>query len=524
MSGNLVEDVLKDLQIQINEDAEKLLEPYREDYDEYSVKFLKLLLSVDLSKIIKRGSLPLEIHSMHKVNIKGVHLLQLLEAEDVSKAKYKNRFYFNSDLAKMNGISITPPSKNRMMKLIFTDGTNVCSAMEFRYLPELDEFIKFWCQYRGDIENNAPSDTKDNSAHILVFLSGEPEIKRGVILLLPGMLTFIMHKDAEKKLNYQVKDYNENIGGKPIGGSSSSILSAKPSRKQIKASQENLDIRSYSNFVISNTNSKEKKDDQASKENYEIISDQKIQKFNSDFFFSSSLKEDELLLQKLEIKDECFDQPADSNSDSSSVVEVISKYIEDKDNEILDNGTVSGLQDFDYFDSFDNYADVEIREDLECQDENYGDLNSIYSKVNYNSDFNATKPLPALQAHSEFVDDLDLPQNELVIWVEAAVLNSKRSQDNDEIFLELGIHYPAPLPKPWNELLLRDVCLTRKVAEKILSIENVEKSSEELNPNLSMDDLLLYVRFIQGNMCLNVSFDSNNKDLIRANLIGFVPT
>lgn len=522
MSRNFVENILKDLQIQICEEVEELLEPFREDYNEYSVKFLKLLLSVDLSKIIKKGSLPLKIHSMHKVNLKGVHLLQLLEAEDVSRAKYRNRFYFNSDLVKMKDISITSPSKNRMMKLIFTDGINVCSAMEFRYLPELDEFIRFWCEYREKIEKNEFSDTKNNSAHILVLLSGEPEIKRGVILLLPGMLNFIMHKDAEKNPDYQAKNYNENIGEKPKNGSSSSILSEKPSRKQIKTCQGNLDIRSYSNFVISNANSNERKDDKISKENSKVISNQKMKNQVDSDFFTSPMKEDELLLQRLEIKDECFDKPAGSNSDSSSVIEFVPKSIKDNESEVLDTGLVDDLQDFDYFDSFDNYADIEIREDLEYQDENYGDLNIIRSNIDYN-DFNLSESSSNLQVNSKNVNDIDFSQSELVIWVEAVVLDSKRSENNDEMFLELGIHYPAPLPKPWDELLLKDVCLTRQVAERILSIENIEESSQGQNPKFSMDNLLLYVRFIQGSMCLNASFNSYNKEPERVNLIGFVP-
>ncbi|KAH8581995.1 uncharacterized protein ELE39_002974 [Cryptosporidium sp. chipmunk genotype I] len=523
MSKNLIENILKDLQIQVCEEVERLLEPYKEDYDEYSVKLLKLLLSVDLSKIIKRGSLPLEIHSMHKTNLKGVHLLQLLEAEDVTKAKSRNRFYFNSDLAKMEYVSITSPSKNRMMKLIFTDGTNVCSAMEFRHMPELDEFISFWCEYRENIEKNGIFYQRDSSAHILVLLSGEPEIKRGVMLLLPGMLTFIMHRDAEEKVYDQVKKHNENTE-EMLTNVPSSILLENPIKKPIKTSEGILDIRSYSNFVISNTGSKVRKNDQVFNENYKATLNQKVQnQVNSDSCLSNSLLEDELLLKNLEIKDECFNEPDGSNSDSNSVIEVFSNSAEDKENEILNTEIVDDLQSFEYFD-FDNCADIEIREDLEHQDENFESLNCCYSDINDNDDFNVQESSSVLEANSEHVSDIYHPKNELVIWVEAVVLSSRRSVKNDEIFLELGIHYPTPLPKPWDELLLEDVCLTRQVAERILSIENTQEPSICSNPNFDMDNLLLYVRFIQGNMCLNAKFDSNNKELKIVNLVGFVPT
>ncbi|EAK90493.1 hypothetical protein [Cryptosporidium parvum Iowa II] len=523
MSENLIEHILKDLQIQVCEEVEKLLEPFKEDYDDYSDKLLKLLLSVDLSKIIKKGSLPLDIHSLHKINLKGVHLLQLIEAEDVSKAKSRNRFYFNSDLSKMEQVSITTPSKNRMMKLILTDGTNVCSAMEYRYMPELDEFISFWCKYTEHIEKNGDSNQRDNNAHILVLLSGEPEIKRGVMLLLPGMLTFIMHKDAEQSVHDRVKKLNENIGEKSTSNSSSSILSENLVKKPIKTPEGILDIRSYSNFVITNSGLKEKKDNQIFEENYKVISNQKaLNQVNSDSFLSNSLIEDELLLEKLEIKDECFIEPDNSNSDSNSVIEIFPKSIEEKENEILDVGIVDDLQG--YFD-FENYADIEIREDLEYQDENFEGLNSYYPDINNNHEFNLSEAPSVLQTNSESLNEIDHPQNEdeLVIWVEAVVINSRRSVNSDEMLLELGIHYPIPLPKPWDELLLEDVCLTRQVAERILSIENNEGSSECSNPNFTIDNLLLYVRFIQGNICLNASFDSSNKLKI-VNLVGFVPT
>ncbi|KAK9171815.1 RecQ mediated genome instability protein [Cryptosporidium meleagridis] len=523
MCKNLIEHILKDLQIQVCEEVEELLEPFKEDNDDYSDKLLKLLLSVDLSKIIKNGSLPSEIHSLHKINLKGVHLLQLIEAEDVSKAKSRNRFYFNSDLSKMEQVSITSPSKNRMMKLILTDGTNVCSAMEYRYMPELDEFISFWCKYREHIEKNGDSHQQDNNAHILVLLSGEPEIKRGVILLLPGMLTFIMHKDAEQRVHDQVKNLDENTGEKPASGSSSSIFSESLVKKPIKTKEGILDIRSYSNFVISNSGLKEKKENRVFEESYKAISNQKVlNQANSNSFLSNSLIEDELLLEKLEIKDECFIEPDNSNSDSNSVIEIFPKSIEDKENEILDVGIVDDIQG--YFD-FENYADIEIREDLEYQDENFEGLNDSYPDKTNNDEFNLQEAPSELACNSDDLNEIYHPQNEdeLVIWVEAVVINSRRSVNSDEMFLELGIHYPIPLPKPWDELLMEDVCLTRQVAERILSIENNEGSSECSNPNLTMDKLLLYVRFIQGNICLNASFDSSNKLKI-VNLVGFIPT
>ncbi|KAJ1611776.1 hypothetical protein OJ253_771 [Cryptosporidium canis] len=510
MSGSLAERLLRELKIQIGEEVEEQLDPYRGDYDEYSSKLLKLLLSTDLSRIVKKGSLPLDILSLHKVSLGGVHLLQLLEAEDVSKPKSKNRFYFSSRAERMQGVSITPPSKNRMMRLVFTDGASVFSAMEYKYLPELDGFIQFWCDYREGVEKRRILGAEAKSGHVVVLLSGEPEIKRGVVLLLPGMLTFVMHADMEQGTDPGALEGAEALGKRPTGGSSSSILSDKrPDKRQTKAIKGNMDIRSYSNFVISST--------LPSNESFQASDPvQKGTQPGTSSVHSSSLREDELLLQRLEIRDGGL---SEGDGSDSSVVEILPCPSSLGQTELLGGGGHNCPGDLVYIDDFDNYVDLEIREDLECQDEDSCDPGTLHLDSPGGGSYSISRSSWQRQG-----DSADAKEFGLVIWVEAAVISSRRSENEDEMLLELGIHYPVPLPQPWDELLLQDVTLTRQVAEKILSVDGDGESPEDRAHLLSIDSLVLLVRFIQGNMCLNVSSDSDSREARRVNLIGFIPT
>ncbi|KAJ1608259.1 hypothetical protein OIY81_2698 [Cryptosporidium canis] len=512
MSGSLAERLLRELRIQIGEEVEEQLDPYRGDYDEYSAKLLKLLLSTDLSRIVKRGSLPLDILSLHKVSLGGVHLLQLLEAEDVSKPKSKNRFYFSSRAERMQGVSITPPSKNRMMRLVFTDGASVFPAMEYKYLPELDGFIQFWCDYREGVEKRRILGSEARSGHVVVLLSGEPEIKRGVVLLLPGMLTFVMHADMEQGTDPGALEGPEALGRRPTGGSSSSILSDKrPDKRQTKAIKGNMDIRSYSNFVISSTLPSNE-----SCQAPDPVQERGAQPDTSSVH-SSSLKEDELLLQRLEIRDGGL---SEGDGSDSSVVEVLPRPSSLGQTGVLGGGEHGCPGDLECIDGFGDYADLEIREDLECQDEDSCDLGTLRPDSPGGASYCVSR-----SSWQRLGDPADAKELGLVIWVEAAVISSRRSEsDEDEMLLELGIHYPAPLPQPWDELLLQDVSLTRQVAEKILSVDGDGESPEDRASPLSIDSLVLLVRFIQGNMCLNVSSDSDSREARRVNLIGFVPT
>lgn len=443
MSASFAESILRELRIQLRDEVEEQLEPYRRDDGSYASKLLRLLLSADLSAVVKKGSLPADMLSMHKLSLKGVHLLQLLEAEDVSRSRHRNRFYFSSSSEKMQGVCVSAPSKNRMMRLVLTDGTSVCLAMEYRHLPELDEFVRFWCEHRAGVEERRVPAAEAGAVHIVVLLAGEPEIKRGVLLLAPGMLTFVKHQDLDL----------------PAG---SSLLSGNRllDRRHTETAQGSLDIRSYSNFVVSGAET-------CSGRTSGTISD------------SDSLGEDELLLRRLDLEDGSSGER--EGSDSSSVVEVVSRPAQDDRDEP------------------DGYADVEIREDLECQDEDFGQVEE---------------------------EEPGRAQRELVVWVEAAVLSSRRSEDDEELFLDLGIHYPVPLPHPWAELLRQQsVRLTRKVAERILSVEGDGESSNGPASGLSMDNLVLLVRFIRGNICLSASLDcSSSEPKGEVDLIGFIPT
>ncbi|KAF7459411.1 RecQ mediated genome instability protein [Cryptosporidium felis] len=517
MNENLADKLLHELRIKITKEAEELLEKYKRNAEEYSQKLFRLLLSADLSRIIEGGSLPSDLLSTHKVSLKGTHLLQLLEAEDVSKAKSSGRFYFRAKIESPKDVSVGSTSKTRMMKLILTDGKSVCPAMEYRYLPELDAFIDFWNDF---VEKLRKSDQKGPQfVHILAVLSGEPEVRRGVIMLLPGMLTFIKHADfdrpfGEKLEKNGVEDLKEDHGGSKVY-----LGPDKPNKRVVRGVEGMLDIRSYSNFIkISNeefpTETGEEKRSQKSSRSQKPS----LSSLNGEYGVESMRQLEEGFSQKScrEGIEDTLDNFQSHEDSDSSVVELKSESFCPSDSGMVDANIIQGIQQLDYLDFTDVYADVEIREDLEYPEEQIGEL-----EISVPETFPGKPDQSCLEG-----DGRRDPEEDVVIWVEAAVLDSRRSNNDDEVVLELGVHYPVPLPTPWDNLLKEGVFLSRQVAERILSFENKadgRKTKEKSGSGLSTGQLVLYVRFVQGNMCLNALQDPNSTGLKKVHLIGFVP-
>ncbi|KAH8739985.1 hypothetical protein FG386_001098 [Cryptosporidium ryanae] len=520
MVENGIKEILKELKIELKDHVKKIIEPLKGDENNYSLEFLKILFSNDLSLIINKGSIPLDIHKLNVEPLKGVHLLQLLEAEDITISREKDRFYFNSKIKNIRDVKINAPGSKRILKLIFTDGKTIFIAMEFCKMPELDEFVNYWCNFKDNLMNKDYNDL--NSIQVLALLSGEPIIRRGVVLLLPGMLTFIKLETNNTNENNHV-DYSENN----VDFKKKTFIDTKITKSKKKNTKgivnDNIDIRSYTNFnfIQSGQHLINKVKNKSPNSYYET----ELTTHNLDFDKALEYSKHNL---KIDVTDTTRNN-SDSHSQSSSVIlmegcendtinlneknlisEDMSKLgfeieemrlneLEDKFNDNYERTPNSELfedfqsiyNEYDYIDEFETFEERILRDQVEY---------NIYLK-----DENKSSIENNIENEPTFYYKEDSDEKEEIIWVEGAVLNSKLSSEN-EIILELGIHYPKFFSSPWNELINEQVFLNLELAKKILYLnEDSEINNEQDNENEHITGLLLaYVRFVQGTICLKL--------------------
>ncbi|KAH7650208.1 hypothetical protein FG379_003287 [Cryptosporidium bovis] len=526
-SSTTVKEILKKLNIELKDQVKKILEPLKDDKDYYSLKFLKLLFSSNLDSIIKKGSFPLDVHKLNIEPLKGVHLVQLLEAEDIATSKGKERFYFNSKIEKVKNININTPGPKRMLKLVFTDGETIFVAMEFRKMPELDEFVDYWCSLKDKLIDKEYSEIE--SIQILALLSGEPIIRRGIVMLLPGMLTFIKLKTEiiEKIKNGANNfDFNDDNKKKVILVSNKPIKNRKKNVKVV--ANDSIDIRSYTNFNLTRsesnliTNVNNKPSNSYFETEFETLN---YDKENSNY------PKDSVTSDTANFTSNSIDSP------SQSSVVLVDEY--EYENDITQNEENLVCKSMSKLES--EIEEMELTEaenkshnfssEENSREELFEDFQGIYNEYGYIDEFETFEErmirdaiendfVPLIDKNENFlVEDNEMEnssegdtngvlycnngisnENEEIIWVEGAVLTSELSSEN-EIILELGIHYPKSFPTPWNELINEQVFLNLELAKKILCVYD----NEENNKNRLIADMLLaYVRFVQGTICLKL--------------------
>ncbi|KAL7066239.1 hypothetical protein ACR3K2_33210 [Cryptosporidium serpentis] len=233
---HLLQDILKNLKLELKPKIYTDLQNNSDSVEDHENRLLEILFSFNLSDIIKVGSLPTDIISWHGIFLEGVHLVQIIEAVDIS-CRSKDRFHY---LLK-NPVTINTSEddddpqeetkhyinqNNRMLKLLLSDGITKCVAIEYRQVPELSNFIKEYseCKYKKKISSL-------NKKPVLALLYGKPIVRRGILLLVP---------DTIQLISLNLRDTRP------------SIIKVETQKKQSKITSEgpSLDIRYYTKFPI----------------------------------------------------------------------------------------------------------------------------------------------------------------------------------------------------------------------------------------------------------------------------------
>ncbi|EEA06199.1 uncharacterized protein CMU_019560 [Cryptosporidium muris RN66] len=232
----LLQDILRSLKLELKPKIYTDLQNNSNSVENHENGLLEILFNFNLSDTIKVGSLPTNIISWHDTFLEGVHLVQIIEAVDIS-CRSKDRFHYllkspvttntsESDDDSQEETKNYINKNNRMLKLLLSDGITKCVAIEYRQIPELSNFIKEYseCKYK---KKNSSLDKKP----VLALLYGRPIVRRGILLLVPDTIQLISLNLRDKK---------------------PSITKVETQKKQSKiASKEpSLDIRSYTKFPI----------------------------------------------------------------------------------------------------------------------------------------------------------------------------------------------------------------------------------------------------------------------------------